>query len=143
MCYQMEMEKEGLVVIERPLFKSKRIRFDEISSLEIYCKSIVPPLVSATFILIAQAILLTVGRGLITLISMPHSNQLILTALNMPTILCILVALVRVKYVTLRICFQMGDRPLVMHYVLRSVGEKFVRQYSRVRDVTEALEIAD
>ena len=63
MYYRMEMEKEGLVVIERPLFKSKRIRFDEISSLEIYCKSIVPPLVSATFILIAQGILLTVTKA--------------------------------------------------------------------------------
>jgi hypothetical protein len=137
----MEIDKEGLVVIERPLFKSKRIRFDEISSLEIYCKSIVPPLVSATFILISQAILFTAGRGLI--ISVPYSSQLILTALNMPTILCILVALVRVRYVTLRICFQLGDQPLVLHYVLRSVGEKFVRQYSRVRDSTETLEIKD
>jgi len=143
MYYRMEIDKEGLVVIERPLFESIRIRFDEISSLEIYCKSIVPPLVSATFILIAQGILLSAGRGLITLISMPYSSQLILTALNMPPILCILAALVRVKYVTLRICFQVGDRPLVLHYVLRSVGEKFVRQYSRVRDSTETLEIKD
>jgi hypothetical protein len=143
MYYRMEIDKEGLVVIERPLFESIRIRFDEISSLEIYCKSIVPPLVSATFILIAQGILLSAGRGLITLISMPYSSQLILTALNMPPILCILAALVRVKYVTLRICFQVGDRPLVLHYVLRSVGEKFVSQYSRVRDSTETLEIAD
>jgi hypothetical protein len=143
MYYRMEIDKEGLVVIERPLFESIRVRFDEISSLEIYCKSIVPPLVSATFILIAQGILLSAGRGLITLISMPYSSQLILTALNMPPILCILAALVRVKYVTLRICFQVGDRPLVLHYVLRSVGEKFVRQYSRVRDSTETLEIKD
>ena len=143
MYCRMEIEKEGLVVIERPLFKSKRIRFDEISSLEIYCKSIVPPLVSATFILIAQAIFLTAGRGLITLISIPSSSQLILTALNMPTILCILIALVRVKYATLRISFQMGDRPLVMHYVPRSSGAKFARQYSRVHDSTETLEITD
>jgi hypothetical protein len=123
---------DGLATIGIPL-QSQTIRLRDIQSVEVYSKSIVPPLVSAIFISVAQIFFLAV-RGAMPVLCTPDLSNLILLIFNVPVLLCILLAFFRARCVTLRISFQSSDRPLAMRFVPRSVAESFVAEYSGLRE---------
>lgn len=123
---------DGLATIGIP-FQSRTIRLRDIQSVEVYGKSIVPPLVSAIFISVAQILFLAL-RGIMPALCIPDLINLILLIFNVPVLLCILLAFFRARCVTLRIYFQSSDTPLAMRFVPRSVAESFVDEYSRLHE---------
>lgn len=124
MCQRFKIQPAGLMTIERPFLPDQTIRLNEIRLVEVHGKSIVPPLVIAIFLVAAQAILLTT----VTSISFPGfaSDGLPAPVLNIPIIICILLALIRARYITLKITMEGEGRLLQLHFMSRLSGEKLV-----------------
>jgi len=127
MPHKFRIYESDLLTIESTLTPRRTIFLRDIHSVEVYGKSIVPPLVTAIFILIIQAILFTTARNVVSLIDVQDLNHFTLLVLNTPILLCLLLALLRAKCVTVRISLRSKDRPSVLRFVPRSVGEKVVK----------------
>ena len=111
------------MTIERLFAVDQTIPLKDVRFVEVYGKSIVPPLVIAVFLTAAQASLLATAKLL--------SPGLSLLMLNIPIILCILLALIRARYVTLRITME-GRERLQLHFVSRPSGEKLVNEIQNI-----------
>jgi len=127
------IREDGLATIGIPL-QSQTIRLKDVQSVEVYSKSIVPPLVSAIFISVSQMLILAL-RGVAPIPATPDFVNFTLLIFNVPVLLCILLAFFRARFVTLRISLQSGDRPLAMRFVPRSVAENFVDKYSTIHEI--------
>ncbi len=117
------------MTIERLFALDQTILLKDVRFVEVYGKSIVPPLVITIFLAAAQAFLLATAKLMSPGLSLP--------ILNIPIILCILLALIRARYVTLRITME-GRERLQLHFVSRPSGEKLVNEIQTIINQDEA-----
>lgn len=142
MYHRFKIQQTGLMTIARPFVPDQTILLKDIRFVEVYGKSIVPPLVIAISLTAAQAILLATGK--FTMSPGLVSNGLPLPILNIPIILCILLALIRARYVTLKITVEGKERLLHLHFVSRTSGEKLVNEFQTIiKNTDKAVARAD
>ena len=119
------------LIIEGLLFSSRTIRLEDVQSIEVYTKSIVPPLVISIFLLVLQATLFYITRDLHAIDTI-FFRDFALLSLNIPIMLCVATAILRSKLVTLKITLQDMTRPLIIRLVSRSAGEQAVKHVQSV-----------
>jgi hypothetical protein len=126
MYQRFKINENGIVMIRRPFTADKRLLLKDIRFVEVHGKSIVPPLVISVFLIALQAILTTIVR-------LKAPLQFVVTDLPLPilyvlTVICILHAIIRSRYVTLKIAVDSSDKWLSLHFVSRTLGERFANE---------------
>lgn len=140
-CRKLRVIQSDLVVTGGPFSASRTIPLADIRSVEVYRESIVPPLVVAIFILAGQAVLLTIVKDTVPLSYLLLSNPLVLITMNAIVILCILLASLRVMYVTFQVALQ-EKQPLILHFVSRAAAEEvadYVQHMMKKQEKTVAI----
>jgi len=125
MCRKLRVNQKDLAITGWPFSADRAIPLANIQSVEVYGKSIVPPIVTAIFLLAGQTVLLTLINNITPVAHILFSNQLVLLSVNALVVLCVLLALFRVRCVTLQVTLQ-KKKPLVLHFVSRAAGENIV-----------------
>jgi len=134
MYHRLKIRQTGLMTIERLFAPDQTILLRDIRFVEVYGKSIVPPLVIAIFLTATQAFLFATAKLM--------SPGLLLPILSIPIVLCIVLALIRARYVTLKITMEEKER-LQLHFVSRPSGEKLVNEIQTIINQDEAVVRAD
>jgi ABC-type molybdate transport system permease subunit len=127
MYSRIKIAKDDLI-ISKILFISKiRINIKNITSIELYGKSVIPPLVFSIFLLIAQSFLFFFGKMNATI-----EGISIIFLINIPVIFCLIIAILRSKYTTMKISSSEHDDSLVLHFISRSKGETTAKEIHKI-----------
>ncbi|MBS7626021.1 hypothetical protein KEJ51_03115 [Candidatus Bathyarchaeota archaeon] len=114
-------------MVLRSFLKYRIINYGEVKSVEVYSKSMIPPLVTSILLTVTQ---LAIFFGLKEIdplnIIIEHHGRSILIICNILIITSLALAFTRVKMATLKITLIGSDEPLKLHYVLRSTCNKIV-----------------
>jgi len=110
-----------------PFISKIRVDVKNVKSIELYGKSVIPPLVFSIFLLIAQSILFFFGKMNITI-----EGISIIFLINIPVILCLFIAILRSKYSTMKISSSEYDKSLVLHFISRSKGEIAAKEIHKI-----------
>ena len=123
MYSKIKISKGHLVILKIPLTSEKKIDLKNIKSVEIYGKTIIPPLVLSIFLLTAQLILFSFDKMFIKI-----QGISIIVLINIPIIICLIVAIIRSKYSTIKITSYEDNKSLVLHFMPKSKGESIAKQ---------------
>jgi hypothetical protein len=127
MYSRIKILKDKLVISKIPFITKKSVDIENVKSIEIYGKSVIPPLVFSIFLLIAQSIMFFFGNMSITI-----EGISIIFLINIPIILCLIIAILRSKYSTMRISCSEFDNSIVLHFISRSKGESTAKEIHKV-----------
>ncbi|WP_455369378.1 hypothetical protein [[Eubacterium] cellulosolvens] len=119
--------KDHLVISKIPFISENNIDLKTVKFVEIYGKSIIPPLVLSIFLLAAQLILFSLGKTAITI-----QGISIIFLINVPVIIFLVIAILRSKYSTMKITFYEYDKSLVLHFISRSQGESTTKEINKI-----------
>lgn len=127
MYSRIKIAKDDLVISKIPFISKIRINIKNIKSIELYGKSVIPPLVFSIFLLIAQSFLFFFGKMNATI-----EGISIIFLINIPVILCLIIAILRSKYTTMKISSSEHDNSLVFHFISRSKGETTTKEIHKI-----------
>jgi hypothetical protein len=127
MYSRIRISKDHVIVSKIPFISENNIDLASVKSVEVYGKSIIPPLVLSIFLLIAQLILFSLGKMSITI-----QGISIIFMINIPVIICLIVAILRSKYSTMKITSYEYDTSLVLHFISRSQGESIAKEIHKI-----------
>jgi hypothetical protein len=127
MYSRIRISKDDLVISKIPFISKIRINIKNVKSIELYGKSVIPPLVFSIFLLISQSILFFFGKMNTTI-----EGISIIFLINIPVILCLIIAILRSKYSTMRIFSSEYDDSLVLHFISRSKGESTAKKIHKI-----------
>lgn len=124
---RIRISKDNLVISKIPFISEIYIDLKNVKSVEIYGKSIIPPLVFSIFLLVAQSILFSFGKMRISI-----EGISIIYLINIPVIICLIIAILRSKYSTIKITSSEYDDSLVLHFMSRSNGESIAKEIHEI-----------
>ena len=127
MYSRIRISKDHLVISKMPFISEKNIDLENVKSVEMYGKSVIPPLVLSIFLLVAQLILFSLGKMSITI-----QGISIIFLINIPVIICLIIAILRSKYSTMKIISYEYDKSLVLHFISRSQGESTAKEIHKI-----------
>ena len=127
MYSRIRISKDHLVISKIPFISQKYIDLKNVNSLEIYGKSVIPPLVFSIFLLATQSILFSFGK-----MNMAIEGISIIFLINIPVIICLIVAILRVRYSTIKITSSKYGKPLVLHFISRPKGESISKEIHKI-----------
>ncbi|TRO61459.1 hypothetical protein [[Eubacterium] cellulosolvens] len=127
MYSRIRITKDVLVISKIPFISKKCIDIKNVKSIELYGKSVIPPLVLSIFLLIAQSILFFFGK-----MSIAIEGISIIFLINIPVILCLIIAILRSKYSTMRISSSEQDDSVVLHFISRSKGALTTKEIHKI-----------
>ncbi|MEM3018472.1 MAG: hypothetical protein QXO25_06295 [Candidatus Bathyarchaeia archaeon] len=114
------------MVVRRPFTRDRRLLLKDIRFVEVHGKSIVPPLVISVFLIALQVALTSIVR--LKAILWFLAIDLPLPILCILTVICILQAIIRARYVTLKVAVDSGGEWLSLHFISRTLGERFANE---------------
>lgn len=125
MFYKVKRMAHKMVV--RSFLKDRIINYVEVKSVEVYSKSMIPPLVTSILLAVTQ---LAIFFGLKDIgplsIIIEHYGRSILIICNILIIISLALAFTRVKMATLKITLIGSNESFKLHYVPRSTCNKIV-----------------
>ncbi len=127
MYSRIRISKDDLVISKIPFISKIYIDIKNVNSIELYGKSVIPPLVFSIFLLIAQSIMFFFGKMGITI-----EGISIIFLINIPIILCLIIAIIRSKCSTMKISCSECDDSLVLHFISRSKGESTAKEIHKI-----------
>ena len=127
MYSRIKISKDDLIISKIPFISKIRINIKNVKSIEFYGKSVIPPLIFSIFLLISQSILFFFGKMNTTI-----EGISIMFLINIPVILCLINAILRSKYSTMKISSPEYDGSLVLHFISRSKGESTAKEIHKI-----------
>jgi hypothetical protein len=127
MYSRIKISKNDLVISKIPIISKIHIDIKKVKSIELYGKSVIPPLVVSIFLLIAQSILFFFGKMNTTI-----EGISIIFLINIPVIFCLTIAILRSKYSTMKIFSSEYDDSLVLHFISKSKGESTAKEIHKI-----------
>ncbi len=124
---RIKISKDHLVISKTPFISEKYISLKNIESVEIYGKSVIPPLVFSIFLLAAQLILFSLGK-----MNTAIKGISIMFIINIPIIICLIIAILRSKFSTMKITSSDYDKSLMLHFVSRSKAESMTKEAYKI-----------
>lgn len=124
---RIKISKDHLVISKIPFISEKYISLKNTESVEIYGKSVIPPLVFSIFLLAAQLILFSLGKMNIAI-----KGISIMFIINIPIIICLIIAILRSKFSTMKITSSDYDKSLMLHFVSRSKAESMTKEAYKI-----------
>jgi hypothetical protein len=124
---RIKISKDHLVISKIPFISEKHISINNIESMEIYGKSVIPPLVFSIFLLAAQLTLFFLGKMNIAI-----KGISIIFLINIPIIICLIIAILRSKFITMKITSSDYDKSLMLHFVSRPKAESTTKEAYKV-----------
>jgi len=125
MFYKVKTMSHEMIV--RSFLRERRISYREIKSVEVYSKSMIPPLVTSILLTAAQLAIFFSLKGVDPInIIIEHYGRSILIIFNIFLITSLALAFARVKMATLKITLLRSDESLKLHYLPRSTCNRIV-----------------
>lgn len=124
---RIRISKDHLVISKIPFISEIYFDLKNVKSVEIYGKSVIPPLVFSIFLLAAQSILFSFGK-----MDFAIEGISIIFLINILVIICLINAILRSKYSTMKITSSEYDNSLVLHFISRSKGESTAKEINKI-----------